>query len=351
MNFRSVIITHWLLIEEHEHLMDLSLFLTIRQYFHRRNDVLSILARRRRTRYYAMCMEECRNRRNTLPVTSLLHPSVSPAQKVIDSRSDQAYLTAFGVDVNTFALLLDLFSPLWNTNSPHSDGNIIHRINSQRGRHRSVTAEQGLALFLAWTQTNGKLMTLQMIFRLGHASLSKYLRFSRRILFHVLEDHPHAKICFPSGEKLQELQDEVSSRYPLLPGACLVMDGLKLNIQKSSCVLEASRYFNGWQHSHWIVNVFVFDITGKVVSCAVNAPGSYHDSTVADDYGIYQELLQVYNAHGAKTVVDSAFRTSGQFSVNLIKSRELHPEKVLKQRHFVRLQSGGLVHLLHPIRD
>ena len=93
MNFRSVIVTHWLLIEEHEHLMDISLFLTICQ-FHRRNDILSILSRRRCICYYGMCMEEHRNRRNTIPVTSLVHLSISPAG------SDQVYITAFGVDVN-----------------------------------------------------------------------------------------------------------------------------------------------------------------------------------------------------------------------------------------------------------
>ena len=53
--------------------MDISLILTICQYFHRRNDILSILSRRRCTCYYAMCMEEHRNRRNTIPVTSLVH--------------------------------------------------------------------------------------------------------------------------------------------------------------------------------------------------------------------------------------------------------------------------------------
>lgn len=50
--------------------------------------------------------------------------------------------------------------------------------------------------------------------------------------------------------------------------------------------------------------------------------------------------------------MDSAFRTTGEYSVNLIKSRELNPENVAVSAQATSfLAAGGLVHLLHPIRD
>lgn len=85
-------------------------------------------------------------------------------------------------------------------------------------------------------------------------------------------------ISFPDGTKIAEMQEIVWEKYPAKDRTCFVMDGLKWDIEKSSCVLEQNAFYNGWQHSHWVVNILVFDLTCKVMACGLNAPGSWHDS-------------------------------------------------------------------------
>ena len=45
--------------------------------------------------------------------------------------------------------------------------------------------------------------------------------------------------------------------------------------------------------------------------CLLNAPGTFHDSTMAD-YGIYDKCEKMYERNGGKIVVDSAFKLQGK---------------------------------------
>jgi len=86
------------------------------------------------------------------------------------------------------------------------------------------------------------------------------------------------------------------------------MDGLKNRIRQSPVPIIQSAFYNGWKCEHWIVNLFVFSPDGKLVMAGLNMPGSYHDSKVARDLGIYDTLKELYIETGANTtVVDSAF--------------------------------------------
>ena len=85
------------------------------------------------------------------------------------------------------------------------------------------------------------------------------------------------------------------------------MDGLKNKIRQSPDPFTQNRFYNGWKHEHWIVNLFIFTPDGKIVMAGLNCPGSFHDSKVARELGIYDTLQDLYATTGAKTVVDSAF--------------------------------------------
>ena len=39
---------------------------------------------------------------------------------------------------------------------------------------------------------------------------------------------------------------------------------------------------NGWQHDHYVSNIFAFAPSGLIVCGSINAPGCMHDSSVAD---------------------------------------------------------------------
>jgi hypothetical protein len=70
---------------------------------------------------------------------------------------------------------------------------------------------------------------------------------------------------------------------------------------------NAKYIFNGWTHDHYVCNLFLFSPDGKIRACYINCPVTMHDSTMANWGGNYKKLDNLYEATGAKVVVDLAF--------------------------------------------
>jgi DDE superfamily endonuclease len=79
-------------------------------------------------------------------------------------------------------------------------------------------------------------------------------------------------------------------------------------------------YYNGWHHCHYVTNVLVFSVDGRIIHGIMNAPGSLHDSTLAEWGGIYDALEEVYDRTGGVCCVDSAFASAN--APYLIKSSD-----------------------------
>ena len=63
-----------------------------------------------------------------------------------------------------------------------------------------------------------------------------------------------------------------------------------------------------------------------ICHCTINAPGSVHDSSLADqNFGVCKKMSETHKKHNVKVVVDSAFNTSG--SPCLTKSAQVDPIK------------------------
>jgi DDE superfamily endonuclease len=69
-------------------------------------------------------------------------------------------------------------------------------------------------------------------------------------------------------------------------------------------------YYNGWQHGHYVTNLLVFASDGRIIKAVLNAPGSVHDSTVAEWGDVYDSLGSVYERTGANCCLDSAFASN-----------------------------------------
>jgi hypothetical protein len=82
--------------------------------------------------------------------------------------------------------------------------------------------------------------------------------------------------------------------FPALDGAWCVMDGLKVMIQKCG-------------DHHFVGCIFVFAPSGVIVACTLNAPGSWHDSYIAESGKLYEKLKSVFDATGGIAVIDLAF--------------------------------------------
>jgi hypothetical protein len=82
---------------------------------------------------------------------------------------------------------------------------------------------------------------------------------------------------------------------------------IKVANSKSGNEATQNAYYNGWLHDEFVGSVFLFAPSGLIVACTVNTPGSWHDSTVAENGGLYSDLKKFHDATGGKCVADSAF--------------------------------------------
>lgn len=150
--------------------------------------------------------------------------------------------------------------------------------------------------------------------------MSLWVRFARRIIIHILASHPDAKVAMPTNHEVEYYKEVIASKYPLLKDCWGAMDGLKILIQKAGSEIEQNNFYNGWKSDHFVTNLFLFAPDGKIKAAYFNAPGAFHDSTLADRGGIYDDIDEVFTRTGGKVVVDSAFASTD--SEALIKSHQ-----------------------------
>jgi len=250
-------------------------------------------------------------------------------------------ITCTGFDYNGFYSLLRIFAPVFYNYSPYSDddGRLRHR---RVGRQRKINAEVCLGLVLVWTRTQGSLYALQPIFGLSYSCLTLWLRFGIRILQNILRKHPLARVKPPSAEEVRKMQLAVALRYPRLADVWGCCDGLNIRFETSGSQQIQRIYYNGWLHGHYISNVLVFAFDGTIRICGLNAPGSMHDSTVAEYSGVYDKLREVYRRTGGKVVVDSAFKLKNNpYIIRTARRVHFDWESILTAQEAVKLRQSA----------
>jgi hypothetical protein len=284
-------------------------------------------SRNRKVFYNEVLSEFERQRRDRrIPRCALLSVNKSPWRKLLRSRSDQAMITFTGFDMESFESLLRIFAPEFDDYTPFTDkdGCIVTK-KSKAGRPRKICACDGLGLYLNWTRTRGAASNnVQMTFGMTSTNIGLYLRFARRIIVKILRRHELAKIAIPTRQQLEEYRGAIAARHPALPDVWCTMDGLKLYLECVGTQIrgdnnnddnashtpfhhDQSEFYNGWQHDHYVTNVFCFCPDGTVPIACFNVPGCVHDSQVAWWGNIYDKLEIVWNSDGLKCVLDSAF--------------------------------------------
>ena len=252
---------------------------------------LTLSGRRRRDRRY--------------PRISLRRYEESPFHYLYESKNDQALLNATGVDHEEFGKLLHKFKPLFDNHTIDEKQGTLVRKESKKGRKRSIDAAGVLGLILMWYRTRGPSnRALPLVFGLTFTPMERWLRLGKLCLFVALSDFaPKGS----SAEDIQKYMNAIGERYPRMANVAFAADGLKLPIHPPANDLKQSKFYNGWQHGHYISNVFVFAADGTIPFCALNAPGCLHDSTVADYGDLYKKLQDAHDMCGAMCVIDSAF--------------------------------------------
>ena len=292
-------------------------------------------------------IKEGRNRRRrSLNREVLLHPSLSPWMKLYSSGTDGSLITITGFDHPTFQYILDLFTPFFSAFTPWCskqgggvDGLQYMRrnTNEKRGKKRMVTAAACLGLTLAWYRFRGAEFVLQGWFGFTGTQTNVWLRFGRRMLVKALRTEEAAIVRFPSNESIEEWKAIIQERHDKLHHVYCFADGLKLRFQACSGLSEQGMYYNGWQHGHYITNIFVFGATGRIIHCVVNVPGSVHDSTLCHWGGTYTLLQEAFQETGGVCCVDSAF-LAGNVDYLIKSSQDL--TKARDEEHLLQLKQA-----------
>ncbi|EIW77798.1 hypothetical protein CONPUDRAFT_92166 [Coniophora puteana RWD-64-598 SS2] len=227
----------------------------------------------------------------------------TPWQVLYAGMNRRAYITTMGVDVETFDYILASgFGSKWNALPiPRDDTNQQGR--ARLGR-RSLDAAGALGLVLHYLNSTMRETSLMQIFALIPSTVSRYIRFAMRILLRTLRHLPEAAIVWPQGDQFFILNDAVVEHHPLLTGAFGVMDGVNIPVQTADDDEIENATYNGWLHDHFVSSVFAFGPDGTILMCRINAPGSWHDSRVAQP--IYQ-FLRTETPDGFYLVADTAF--------------------------------------------
>ena len=318
--YRSVFVSHF------RDSQQLAFFITMRlstvMIYH------AILEQKDNT-YMDLLDEEGRRRRDRrMPRIAIRRFKFSSFMHLYSSGNDQALLNATGHDHRSFGMLLSKFKRTYDYYmvDPESGKIRAKQLDNDglpMGHKRELNALGALGLVLMWYRTRGSCTrNLAMLFGQTSSPMYRWLKFSRKVLLHVLSRDSDSKVSLPTVNDVRFYQAAISEKYPLCHEVWGAADGLKLLIQSSEDEAKQNKNFNGWTHGHYINCCFVFAPDGKIRVCILNAPGTFHDSTMAD-YGVYDAMEKVYDETGGKVVVDSAFKIGNKDY--LIKSSQQDP--------------------------
>ena len=266
-----------------------------------------------------------------IPRCALRKYEFSPFKYLYDSGNDQALMNMTGLTHARFNEIIALYTPYYNRYTWDRKKKGVRKLKVDRngqprhGRKRHMDAVGSLGLVFTWYRTTGPCTrTLALAFGLTSSQMYEWLKYGRRVLLKIMMGLEEAAVSLPTKEEIQNYTVAIETKYPLMRtvwGAC---DGVKLCIEASGDYEKQEAFYNGWTHGHYASCVFVFAADGRICICTVNSPGSWHDSAQAD-YGVYQGMKEVYEMHGGKVVVDSAFNLKN--CDYLIKSSQQHPQR------------------------
>ena len=131
-----------------------------------------------------------------------------------------------------------------------------------------------------------------------------------RILVAILKADPKSEVRMPDAAKIALFKAAIAAKHSLFVDCYCMVDGLKLYLQQSGDSVIQSCFYNGWKHDHFVTNIFAFAPNGSIIACTLNAPGTWHDSTLAHWRSMYSKLQKCWEEHHGKVLMDSAFASN-----------------------------------------
>ena len=187
------------------------------------------------------------------------------------------------------------------------DDGCIHQCTTFIGCQRLLDAEGCLGLVLCWSHTHGAESCLAVVLGLTGTRVSVYLRFGMRFLVAILKADPKSEVRMPDAAEIALFKEAITAKHSLLVDCYCKVDGLKLYLQQAGDSIIQSHFYNGWKHDYFVTYIFAFALNGSIIACILNAPGTWHDSTLTHWGSMYSKLQKCWEDHCGKVLMDSAF--------------------------------------------
>ena len=95
-------------------------------------------------------------------------------------------------------------------------------------------------------------------------------------------------------------------------------------------------YYNGWTCFHYCSNILTFAPDGSILHAVLNAPGSWHDSNVAEQF--YSKLLH-NTPDGYRVISDTAFpRCTNRLNYRIVAPFKKGDRLPLEAREYAQLK-------------
>ena len=235
--------------------------------------------------------------RSKLSRSGLLGPKESPWNKLLNYGDDKSFLEMTGFDRKTWMRLEDVIFPA------------KERLRSKRGRPSILDDRGQLGLFVFFLGSSMSLSQLCMIFGIVPSSASRFINRMLKKVPVKLRKNRFAQIKFPDETEKQKFALQIANRYPRIQNCIGFMDGLSIHVQCSDDPELQNACYNGYHADTMCNNVFLFGPNGKVLLCAINYPGSWHDSSVCN----LMLVTIIENINGFCVSVDQGFPRSGKY--------------------------------------
>jgi len=227
---------------------------------------------------------------------ALVHPKLSPWRRLLSSGDEKSFLDLTGFDFVTFRELVHIIA---------TNDEIARR--RRVGRPKLLNVEDELGIFLFYLNSTMRSKHLAVIFGVLPGNITETVKRLMKRTVKALRNYAEAKVSFPTVEIMRIYADMIQDREPTVDDVIGFLDGVSIPIQCSDYPEEQAMFYNGYHCDTMINNIFLFAPNGKITYSVFNAPGSWHDSHVAQPLvSLVVERIGMY-----KICVDQGFQRSG----------------------------------------
>ena len=200
------------------------------------------------------------------------------------------------------------------------------RCKRRKFRNRDI-----VAIALKFLLSNAELKNLHVQFGSAVSTFNELAWFGIDCFVVCVGRCDLGKVFWDRSEEHLSRCAERTKLFLDISGVVAMVDGDKLGSKSPSDHLLQNRDYNGWTKDVNRNVVLVWDVFGKIVDAAVNAPGTFHDSRTAWWCKIYDRCKDL--PKGYKCCCDDAFYTKGELMNKLVKTKEEFREGELRSNY------------------